>query len=171
MIGHLISSLKKRKRLTHENANPLEASLNPMPKPITHFRDEYFFLSNFFPLPKPMLYEGIAYPTSEHAYQASKMADNKGKNVIANARTAGETKVLARILPSRKDWEKTKLVTMEAILRIKFTEPKLRKLLIDTYPARLIESNHWGDTYWGMCDGVGQNHLGKLLMLIRIELM
>lgn len=34
----------------------------------------------------------------------------------------------------------------------------------------LIEGNYWHDTYWGVCEGVGENHLGKLLMEIRNEL-
>jgi predicted NAD-dependent protein-ADP-ribosyltransferase YbiA (DUF1768 family) len=33
--------------------------------------------------------------------------------------------------------------------------------------VELIEGNWWGDTYWGVCNGVGENHLGKLLMKIR----
>lgn len=28
----------------------------------------------------------------------------------------------------------------------------------------VIEDNQWHDTFWGICDGIGQNHLGKILM-------
>lgn len=31
----------------------------------------------------------------------------------------------------------------------------------------IIEVNNWGDTYWGVCNGIGDNHLGKILMKIR----
>ena len=41
--------------------------------------------------------------------------------------------------------------------------------LINTGDAILIEGNTWGDTYWGVCDGVGENRLGKLLMEVREE--
>ena len=34
----------------------------------------------------------------------------------------------------------------------------------------LIEGNDWGDTFWGMTDGEGENHLGKILMRVRAEL-
>lgn len=36
--------------------------------------------------------------------------------------------------------------------------------------AQLIEGNHWGDTYWGVCYGQGLNHLGKTLARVRAEL-
>lgn len=32
------------------------------------------------------------------------------------------------------------------------------------------EGNTWGDKFWGVCDGEGENHLGKLLMEVRAEL-
>ena len=37
---------------------------------IESFHDEYRFLSNFWPV--LIDYEGIVYPTSEHAFQAAK---------------------------------------------------------------------------------------------------
>ncbi len=39
-------------------------------KPITSFRGAYSFLSNFYWA--SVYYEGIMYPTSEHAFQAAK---------------------------------------------------------------------------------------------------
>ena len=33
--------------------------------------------------------------------------------------------------------------------------------------GEIVEENTWGDTFWGVCKGVGENHLGKLLMEIR----
>lgn len=35
----------------------------------------------------------------------------------------------------------------------------------------LIEKNTWGDTYFGVCNGVGENNLGKDLMSIRYRLL
>lgn len=34
----------------------------------------------------------------------------------------------------------------------------------------LIEGNDWGDTFWGMVDGEGENNLGKILMRVREEI-
>ena len=39
-----------------------------------------------------------------------------------------------------------------------------------TGDAELVEGNTWNDTYWGVCNGVGHNHLGKILMQVRQEL-
>ena len=43
-------------------------------------------------------------------------------------------------------------------------------MLIKTGDQELIEGNYWNDTYWGVCKGVGQNKLGKILMRVREEL-
>ena len=61
---------------------------------------------------------------------------------------------------------------MEKILRIKF-RPKsyLAYLLTQTDPLYLCEGNTWKDTYWGVFNGVGENHLGKILMKIRGDLI
>ncbi len=59
---------------------------------------------------------------------------------------------------------------MDSFLREKFSpEMILSEMLEATGDAELIEGNHWGDTFWGVCNGVGQNNLGKLLMAIRSE--
>jgi predicted NAD-dependent protein-ADP-ribosyltransferase YbiA (DUF1768 family) len=42
-------------------------------------------------------------------------------------------------------------------------------MLIDTGNEELCEFNTWGDTFYGVCNGVGKNILGKLLMEIRDE--
>jgi predicted NAD-dependent protein-ADP-ribosyltransferase YbiA (DUF1768 family) len=42
--------------------------------------------------------------------------------------------------------------------------------LLETGDAELIEGNDWGDTFWGVCGGKGNNFLGKLLMEVRKEL-
>jgi predicted NAD-dependent protein-ADP-ribosyltransferase YbiA (DUF1768 family) len=34
----------------------------------------------------------------------------------------------------------------------------------DTY---LEETNTWGDIWFGVCNGIGKNYLGKMLMEIR----
>lgn len=46
----------------------------------------------------------------------------------------------------------------------------LRKKLLATGDAELVENNTCGDVFWGICDGVGENHLGKILMLVRDRL-
>lgn len=46
----------------------------------------------------------------------------------------------------------------------------LKIKLLQTGLEPIVESNTWGDTYWGKCKGVGQNKLGQTLMRIRNEL-
>ena len=59
---------------------------------------------------------------------------------------------------------------MKILLRQKFGDAWLRAKLLATGDAELIEGNYWHDTFWGMCNGKGENHLGRLLMEVRSEL-
>ena len=60
---------------------------------------------------------------------------------------------------------------MYLICRAKFFQNEdLGQKLMNTGDAVLIEGNYWGDRYWGVCNGEGQNKLGKILMKIREEL-
>lgn len=60
---------------------------------------------------------------------------------------------------------------MYTVCLAKFTQkPELEAMLLATGDKVLVEGNTWGDTEWGVCDGVGKNLLGKILMRIRGEL-
>ena len=60
---------------------------------------------------------------------------------------------------------------MYEICQEKFNQnTDIAQKLMNTGDAILIEGNYWGDTYWGKCNGVGQNNLGKILMKFREEL-
>jgi predicted NAD-dependent protein-ADP-ribosyltransferase YbiA (DUF1768 family) len=128
---------------------------------ITDFHGQHNFLSNFFPV--AIEYNGLTYPSVEHAFQAQKVTDHG---------------IHRRKLKLREDWETVKMSVMGELLRIKFAQPYLRYQLVGTGDAELIEGNTWGDKYWG-CIWVGpdpgpghwhgENHLGKLLMKIRAE--
>lgn len=137
------------------------------PKKIEAFRGAHWFLSNFYPVSVTL--DGVKYRSVEHAYQAAKTLDPRERSTILLARHANAAKLLGKRLTLRKDWPKVKLGIMEALLREKFADEYLADKLERTAPALLIEGNWWGDTYWGVCGGVGENHLGKLLMLIRDE--
>ena len=85
-------------------------------------------------------------------------------------RPPGKAKRLGRKVTLRPDWEQIKTYTMLLLLRIKFSDENLATKLLETGEQKLIEGNSWGDCFWGVCDGVGENHLGKLLMQVREEL-
>lgn len=135
--------------------------------PITSFNGSFRFLSNFWPA--KTTYEGVEYPTSEHAYQAAKVVGDVAKKVILSAATPGIAKRMSRSFTMRPDWDAVKLGVMEACLRSKFEDDTLRRALLATGDSQIIEGNTWNDTYWGVCRGVGENHLGKLLMKLRAE--
>ena len=125
------------------------------------FSGEFRFLSNFW-------VDKDGFCVEKH-YQASKTNDPEWKQRILNAKTPGEAKRLGRSAPIRPDWESVKLPEMEGFLRHKFSRSPLREQLLDTYPHQLVELNTWGDFFWGVCRGMGKNHLGRLLMKIREE--
>lgn len=136
---------------------------------IDSFTGENYFLSNFYPV--EVVYNGKLYPSSEHAYQAAKAVNDSDAELIRNAATPGESKKLGRVVKYRDDWDQVKDYAMECILRNKFSNPDLEKMLLNTGDKYLIEGNYWNDTYWGICRGTGENRLGKLLMKIRNELV
>jgi ribA/ribD-fused uncharacterized protein len=127
------------------------------------------FLSNFYPA--KVVYEGIEYPTSEHAYQAAKTLDVYQRHNVASQPTPGAAKKFGKAVSMRPDWDDVKVDVMEEIVYAKFTQNEnLGDMLILTEDIELIEGNNWGDTFWGVCDGVGENHLGKTLMRVRDRL-
>lgn len=78
---------------------------------------------------------------------------------------------MGRNVVLRDDWERVKLNVMKEILIIKFTTNQgLAEMLLATGEEQLVEGNTWNDHYWGVCNGVGQNHLGKLLEEVRAML-
>src|SRR5690606_37875392 len=80
-------------------------------------------------------------------------------------------KRLGRQIKMVQNWDQIKVEVMERLLRQKFAPgTELARKLVATGDAQLIEYNTWGDTFWGVCDGTGQNWLGRLLMKIREEL-
>ena len=131
---------------------------------------KYRFLSNFYMA--EIEYEGIKYPSSEHAYQAAKSTDLEVRKRIATCcKTPNESKKAGRIVRLRANWDLLKRGIMLDIVRIKFkTHADLRQKLLETGDEELVEGNTWGDVFFGVCNGVGENHLGKILMQVREEL-
>jgi len=133
------------------------------------FEGEYRFLSNFSP--SIVGYDGWLYPTVEHAYQAAKTLNPKQREEIQFCGPASKAKWLGRYVCIRHDWNDTKVQVMEYLLRQKFTGyHDLSLKLYETGDKYLEETNTWNDTFWGVCNGKGQNVLGNLLMKIRKDI-
>lgn len=120
------------------------------------------FLSNF--------YSHNGALTVEHFFQAAKTTDPGWNAEIMAAPTPAAAKKLGRRAPLRPDWDDVKIQVMLELLRTKFSDPELAQMLLDTGDAELIEGNWWGDRFWGVSKGSGENHLGRLLMQVRDEL-
>lgn len=131
------------------------------------FFSAYRFLSNFEVA--DVVYEGVKYPSSENAYQAAKSLDPEVRKQFINI-TPSESKKLGRKIEVREDWEEVKYKVMCDIVLDKFMRnPYLKEMLTETGDRYLEETNHWRDVVWGVCDGVGKNWLGKILMDVRTE--
>lgn len=136
---------------------------------ITSFTGPYSYLGNFF-LCK-VAYEGLIYPSSEHAFQAAKTLDKIERRRIQDCGTPGAAKIVGRSVELRPGWDEMRVGIMAEILRAKFQQNTvLRYALLDTGNAHLEEGNFHGDTFWGTVDGKGKNTLGRLLMDLRKQL-
>lgn len=139
---------------------------------IESFSGEFRFLSNFYP--SPIKLQNIVYPTVENAYQAMKSEDIEVRKHVATL-SAGQAKRFGKTITLPDYWDRSpspggiiyKIDVMGTLLMRKFQIPDLREALLATKGFELIEGNYWGDTFWGVCKGVGENHLGKILMRIR----
>lgn len=143
--------------------------MNTANNPIDEFKGRFHFLSNFYP--SPITFEGISYPTVEHAFQASKVFDPVKRLECAQLETPGKAKRWGRRVSLRSDWEDVKESVMLDCLTSKFEDTIMRDLLIQTAPRILIEGNTHGDQYWGQQNSQGKNRLGILLMQVRSTLI
>ena len=130
---------------------------------VMQFRGKYWFLSNFYPC--EVGFGGLTFSCVESAFQAMKCANAEDRKQFVNLNGA-EAKRLGRKIKMRKDWHSVRDDVMFALVSQKFEDPELmeqlQKMSID-----IVENNTWNDTYWGVCNGKGQNKLGKILMQIR----
>lgn len=141
-------------------------------QPILEFKGLYRWLSNFHSC--KILYEGLEYPSTEHAYMAAKVTDQETRLHIQALPTARDARNFGQTVTLREGWEDLKLGVMLEVNRRKyFDTPYLAERLLATGDSYLCEGTTWGDRFWGV-DPIGsdngQNNLGKILMQIREEL-
>jgi ribA/ribD-fused uncharacterized protein len=122
-------------------------------------------------------FEGVVYPTSEHAYQAGKASKPAVRDWILAAPTPALAAMAAHglytwdVVPN---WSEIKFDRMRGVLKAKFEQhPDLAELLVSTGSKRLVEAgtvNNAVNRLWGEVAGVGKNMLGVMLMELRAEL-
>ncbi len=136
-----------------------------------HEYDDYGYFSNYWVA--SITVEGKKWPSSEHYYQSCKSLDPEFREKIRLAETPDEAKTLGNSEECiyRADWDTYKDTAMRIAIKAKFTQHEdLKRLLIESGNATLIEASD-SDYYWGCgADGSGKSMLGKLLMELREEL-
>lgn len=141
-------------------------SLFPDIKEIKGFRGDYEYLSNMYLLDIPIEYNGIFYESSENAYQSAKFDDISMKIEIQKM-TPKKSKLFANknkqfITPN---WNNIRLDVMREVVFKKFLyNIELQQMLVGIGDAYIEETNNWNDTFYGVCNGIGENNLGKILM-------
>lgn len=153
------------------NTHPYASLPSPAPAgaPITEFRGDHRFLSNFWFVPSGVHFGNLSAGTVEHLFQALKTVDPDERMKLLTTKRPGDAKIIGRTVTLRPDWEQVKLGVMAQLQASKYNDPVLRDMLLATGDAELVEGNHWGDTFWGVdsATGAGQNWLGRILMVQR----
>ena len=146
-------------------------------KEINRFQGEHRFLSNFWPAWVKAA-DGTEHSTVEQAYQYEKFlgpwptlkpALEKVKAANTPGRAKREADKYKHLVP--QDWHDRKVDVMRRLLTQKFMPGSiLGQKLKATGDANLVQGNEWNDQFFGVCNGSGQNWLGRLLMEIRKDL-
>ncbi len=140
-----------------------------MQQGIYGFFGPYRFLSNFAFVNVEL--DGEVYSSTEHAYQAAKSLDPEARAQIQRMTSPSDAKKLGKLIRIRPDWDDVKWSVMYDLSCQKYAQAPFTQQLLDTHPLHLEETNTWGDRYWGVCRGSGQNQLGRILMSIRSTLI
>ncbi|MFC0514277.1 NADAR family protein [Mucilaginibacter angelicae] len=134
--------------------------------------EPYGEFSNFYYTPVILLNE--IWPTVEHYVQSIKFEDvnlwDRIKVMKAPQDVANLSSKLQHKL--RPDWEDVKDAIMLKAVKAKFFQHhRLKKILLETGDATIIQHNP-NDNYWADGgDGTGKNKLGLILMHVREQLL
>lgn len=133
------------------------------------YEGAYYLFSNFSA--HEVVYQGVTYKTSEHAYQTAKFSDPMMREKIMNAPSAFLSRELGQAqlgLTGNFD----KVAVMTDIMRAKLQQHfDVKQMLLQTGDAEIIK-NHPDDYFWGSgADGTGKNMMGKIWMQLRSEIL
>ncbi len=141
-------------------------------EPVKFYEGPFYMFSNFASF--AVVWRGKLWPTSEHAYQAAKFNHPTLQEGIRKATSAHMAKKIAEQYDEQKrpDWHEVNVAIMEEILRAKLEQhPYIREKLIKTGERKMIEDSP-KDAFWGRGpDHQGQNHLGRIWMKLREEIV
>jgi ribA/ribD-fused uncharacterized protein len=153
----------------YQNRDP---KLETKGKIVGFYEREFYCFSNFSSF--QVKWKGKLWPTSEHAYQASRFMGKNPKVVeqIIKAMSADAAYKIA-VKNIGDDFDKYReldLKNMESILRAKLKQnPYVMHKLLQTGKHKIVEDSP-KDSFWGWGkDGKGRNELGKIWMKLRKE--
>jgi len=128
---------------------------------IDRFAGEYHYLSNFY-----VESDGSFV---EREFQAAKATDPYIQNIIlSQVKPAVAKKNGSKVICIRPDWHDVRIGYMRLYVLGKFLfNPELAAKLKRTGNYKIVDGNHWGDRFWGVCGGHGSNWLGRILMEVR----
>jgi ribA/ribD-fused uncharacterized protein len=134
------------------------------------FGGDYEFLRNDFEC--NVMFDGEMYSSVERAFQAAKTDDKEKREEIKNAPSLRDARKIGRSFVLSSTWKEDRLAVMKDLLKSKFNDNLALKFkLLLTEDADLVQGGMTnGDQFWGVDEfGIGENHLGKLLMEVREE--
>lgn len=137
------------------------------PNVITDFSGDYDFLHNAYPA--LVFVDNEAYPSVEHAFQASKTDDVDLRKQIREASDIRAVKKIGRKVVLKDNWDDIKYDVMRELIMQKFiTHLDLKiKLLLTLYCG----FKTYQDTFWGVdANGAGENNLGVILFSVREDI-
>lgn len=125
-----------------------------------------------------VVFEGVEYITSEHAYQAGKARKLEVRDWLMAAPSPSLLAMAAHGLYSwdiAPGWSKNRRDRMRRVVLAKFTQnDDLAEILLSTCDEEIVETptvDSAVNRRWGKVNGVGQNWLGLILMETRQHLL
>ena len=143
---------------------------------IVSFRGrDYGFLSNLYSYKVEINYKGYKFYSVEAAYHGAQLGTEENLAKFSEIRRGNLAKRRSTSKTFKKkirsDWNEIKDDVMRELVWLKFSQnERLKERLLSTGDKQLVEGNDWGDTYWGVCNVVGLNRLGEILMEVREKL-
>jgi predicted NAD-dependent protein-ADP-ribosyltransferase YbiA (DUF1768 family) len=122
--------------------------------------------------PHEVAVDGQVYPNLDLAYWAMCVTDAAEREAIAAARTGtAASKIVAASASRVPDWHLVRTAIMLRLLRLKVEQhPDLAEVLTATGDARIRYSD-LGSPFWSSGPDPGGNWVGRLLELVRSELV
>ena len=140
-------------------------NMNNKKSKIESFTGDYAFLSNAYNC--KIEFEGLVYNNADAAYEAQKCLDKNMMNKFTRLSSA-KARAKGRNLPENEEFEYDKVNILYKIVLAKFKQNEdLKRKLLDTGDAELINDNTFRDEVYGVYNGRGMNILGKTLELVR----